>query len=1064
MREYFMKTLSCRVPRWLVLSLLLAGLGLLLPPISSEGQGPAKAKQAEKGPGKASEATPSQPALPEEWVKAMHWRCVGPANMGGRITAISVYEADPSTYYIATASGGLLKTINNGTTFEHQFDKEATVSIGAVCVALSDPKIVWVGSGEHLPRNSVSYGDGVYKSVDGGKSWKNMGLKESFQIGRIAIHPKNPDIVYVGALGRLYGPNSERGVYKTTDGGTTWEKILYLDDKTGIIDIKMHPSDPDTLLIAAWERMRDGFDSYIGKDIPDGLDTYDPIKRWGPKSGIYKTTNGGKTFDKVSKGLPTNQLGRICLDYYRKDPNIVYAIVDCEKIGMGTPPKKKPAGDGGKAVPYLGVIGEDVEKGAKLVTVTDEGPAQKAGLQAGDIIQEVDKKAVKSYGDLLDIVREHKPGDNLMLKVLRDEKVKDIKLTLGERTGGRFGGGGFGGPGGAKKNRPWHAYYGGQKENIQDEQGPNSHEYGGIYKSTDGGDSWTRINSLNPRPMYFSELRVDPSDNQYLYVLGVALYRSKDGGKTFRPDGSKSVHADQHALWIDPKDGRHILVGTDGGTYVTYDRMEHWDHLNHLALGQFYHVAVCNKQPYYVYGGLQDNGSWGGPSVGLRGMGSINEDWISVGSGDGFVCRVDSSDPDLVYSESQNGNMSRRNLRTGERGAIRPARKKGEPQHRFNWNTPFILSNHNPKIFYCAGEYVFRSLNRGDNLRIISPEITLTKRGSATALAESPKNAEVLWVGTDDGALWVTRNGGKDWNNVTAKVGLPGPFWVSTIEASRFVEGRAYVCFDAHRSDNDEPWVYVTEDFGQTWKSIRGKLPTGSSRCLREDIENPNLLYCGTEFALFVSLDRGGAWTKLNNNLPTVAIHEVAIHPTAGEIVAATHGRSLWILDVTALRQMSPSLVKKQVHLYKPNAVVRRQPEPARGGTNRRFVGENPKPGAMFYYSLGQKANKVTLKVLDIDGKVVAQRDGATRSGLHVLNWDFTPGKGRKGKGGGGGGKGGGGGGGFGGLIDGQLPRPVPAGVYRVVLDVDGQEQSQRFRIEGEAVMPGFRFGGDEDD
>ncbi len=986
--------------------------------------------------------------LPPEWVKSLKWRGIGPAAMSGRITAVSVYEADPSIYYAATASGGLLKTTNNGVTFQHQFDREATVSLGAVCVAPSNPNIVWVGTGEDNPRNSVSYGDGVYKSTDGGKTWQNMGLKKTYQIGAIAIHPKDPDVVYVGALGRLYGPNPERGLFKTTDGGRTWDKVHYVDEKTSVIEIAMHPTDPDTLLVAAWERRRDEFDSFLGGSSPAGYDTYDPAQKWGPGAGIYRTTDGGKTFKKMTAGLPTSNLGRIGLDYSRKDPKVVYAVVDCERIGIGTPPKVVLAAG------YLGA-------------------AAKAGLLPGDTIRDVNNKQLEGYDELLDELQDYRAGDKLTLEIRRDQQTRTLEVTLGKRPGPQ---GGVGGPGGPKKDRPYHAYYGGQKENVQDLQGTDGFQYGGVYKSTDGGETWARVNSLNPRPMYFSRIRVDPQDDRLVYVLGVLQYRSRNGGQTFRPDAGRGVHADAHALWIDPRDGRHMLIGTDGGLYASYDRARNWDRLNHMALGQFYHVAVSMQRPYWVYGGLQDNGSWGGPSLGLRGSGPVNEDWLAVGGGDGFVCRVDPTDPDLVYYESQNGVIFRRNLRTGERGVIRPVVPKGEKggkvakaekgekaprgpaasPYRFNWNTPFILSHHNPRLFYSAGNFVFRSLDRGKDLRIFSPEVTLTKRGSATALAESPKNPEVLWVGTDDGGLWVTRDGGKRWTNQTAKVGLPGRRWVATVEASRFAEGRAYVAFDGHRSDDDRPYVYVTEDHGETWKSLAAKLPEfGSTRCLREDVVNPDLLYLGTEFAVFASLDRGASWARLNNNLPTVAIHEIAVHPTAGEIVAATHGRSLWILDVTALRQVTPKVLQAKVHLYRPKDAVRWRLLPATGGTNRRFVGQNPLPGAQLDYSLTAPADKVTLKVVDIDGKVMREAKGPTGPGLHRVTWDLSrpftktapkqgAGKGR-----------------FPGL--GTAPQ-APPGDYRVVLTVDGQEFAQRFRVEADPNVPRSAAAAEEDD
>ena len=1017
-------------------------------------------------------------ALPAEWTKAFKWRSIGPANMSGRITAISVFEADPSTYWVATASGGLIKTTNNGVTFKHQFDKEATVSIGDVCVAPSNRNIVWVGTGEGNPRNSVSYGDGVYKSTDGGDTWQHMGLKSTFQIGRIAVHPKNPDIVYVGALGRPYGNNPERGLFKTTDGGKTWEKIFFLNDRTGVIDIAMHPNDPDTLLVAMWERRRDGFDSYHGPGIADGYDGYDPMMKWGEAAGIYKTTDGGKSFRKLEKGLPTSRIGRVGLDYFRKDPNTVYAIVDCEKIGMGTPPKKLAIGTG-----YMGFFGEDATPGAKLTNVIAGGPAAQAGLQVDDIVLALNKKEVKSYEELTDDLRALNAGDKVTLSIKRDDQKKDVEVTLGERPGGKGGGpggGGFG-PGGAKPGRPYHAFYGGQNPNIQNQQGPDGHEYGGVYKSTDGGESWTRVNSLNPRPMYFSVVRVDPQDSKYVYILGISQYRSKDGGKSFKGDAGKGVHADGHALWINPKDGRHMIIGTDGGTYVSYDRADNWDHLNHMALGQFYHVAVNNKRPYWVFGGLQDNGCWGGPTIGLRGsVGAINEDWVSIFGGDGYVCRCDPTDPDLIYFEMQDGGMGRRHLKTGEVtkiGPKGPAGGKGKakgPSHPFNWNTPYILSNHNPKIFYCGGDVVFKSLDRGDNLKIISPKLSPSTRATATAIAESPKNPDVLWTGTDDGHLWLTRDGGQKWTDFFANPpekavggdgvfpGLPGLRWVSTIETSRAVEGRAYVCFDAHRSDDDRPYIYVTDDFGKNWRNITNNLPPiGSTRCLREDFDNPDLLYCGTEFAIFASIDRGGSWTKINNNLPTVAIHEIAVHPTAGEIVAATHGRSLWILDVTALRAMKPAVVKEKAHLYKPNTTVRWILEPAHGKTLRRYTGENPPTTPQIYYSL-DAGQKVSFKVQDIEGKTLSAWSATGKAGLNKTSWDMTrpaddaekkePAK----KGGAGGGKKGGGG-------FGQARRLVAPGEFRLVMTVDGVDYATSLRIEGDPnAPPNRRFGEEE--
>lgn len=1131
-----------------------------------------------------SKATAWDGEISKDWLKGIRWRSIGPANMGGRIVDLAVNENDPNTFWAATASGGLIKTTNSGVSFTHQFDREATVSIGAVAVSKSNPDIVWVGTGENNPRNSVSYGDGVYKSIDGGKTWTNMGLKKTFQVGEIVIHPTDPNTVYVGALGRLYGNNEERGVYKTTDGGATWERCFYLDERTGIIEMQMHPTDPNTLIATAWERLRDGFDSWPGTDIPipEGYGGYDPIRKWGPGSGLYKTTDGGKSWKKLTKGLPTSQMGRIGIDWFRKDPNVIFAVVDCENIGKGPAPlpvlwgavgenrdgkavitqvyprspaaragllpgdiietmgekaitdfdtildelRMKKAGDkfstnilrgadkkileftlvgrggsGGAAQrtgPFFGAFGEDDEAGLKVVQMLPESSASKSGLLADDVIVEFDGAKAESWESLTEAVSAKNVGDKVKVKLIRSSESKELEVTLEGRPTG-FGGGGGGGAGqppqgntyigitgqnatatggGAKLTeitaggpaekagilkgdvlqavddkpvadyraaldairekkagekvklkiaratevkdidvtvenrpgpvRPYTASLGGQAQNIQDQQGAKGYEYGGIYKSIDGGESWTRINSVHSRPMYFSVVRVDPSDDQKIYLLGVSQFKSLDGGVTFDANLGRNVHADGHSLWIDPRDGRHMIIGVDGGVYTTNDRGNRWDHLNTLAMGQFYHVAIAPKYPYYVYGGLQDNGTWGGPAISLNGSGPVNEDWLSVGGGDGFMCRVDPNDPDLVYWTSQDGNMGRRNMKTGERASIRPQQNEGEQPFRFNWSTPFILSNFNSRVFYAGGNYVFRSWDRGSNLEKISPEITLTKRGSATALSESPRSANVLYAGTDDGALWVTRDGGKEWTEIGKNLNLPAPRWVSTIEASRYADGRVYVCLDGHRSNDDDPYVFVSEDFGKTWKSIRTNLPWGSTRCLRESPFNENLLVVGTEFAVYASANRGETWNTLNTNLPTVPVFDFAFHPNNGEIVAATHGRSLWVADITPLHQLAASHLKDAPYLYKSPTAIKWKREASRGGTNRRFVGENPPAGAVIYYALPKKAEQVSVKIIDATGQTIRELRGGNEAGLQRVIWDLVatgaPAGGRGGPAAGGGG------------------------------------------------------------
>ena len=1161
-------------------------------------------KKGQDGGTARGQAPPAPPAgegmIPDDWAKKMAWRSIGPANMGGRVTSLAVVESDPSTYYVGTASGGLLKTVNNGTTFTHLFDKEATVSIGDVAVAPSDPNVLYIGTGEQNPRNSVTYGDGVYKSTDAGKTWKNVGLNKTYSIGKVVIHPKDPNVVYVGAMGRVYGPNEDRGVFKTADGGKTWAKVLYVDDTTGCIDLRMDPADPEVLIAALWTRQRDGYDGYFGPSSNwPTMDQYGPAVGDGKAGGIFRTTDGGKSWKEATAGLPTVKTGRIGLDYSRKTKGLVYAIIDTENVGKGRTPLSV----------FIGLTTDDDKGGLKVTLAPDDAPAGKAGVKEGDFITAVDGKKVENYdafyalmvpkkpGDVAKITfkrgdkeetaevkltaREEakkdpeakkegparqggglrgkkgpeakkepevkadpaakqdppakkettsnnpqakegepkspaalpaglgvrleaageaggltvtgvpdgspaaeagvkegdqlttvagkkvtdadsvaaalanlKPGDKTKITLTQDGKPVEIELTLAQgRPGGRRG------P--ANPTRPYllSTATGGQQANVQGSQGKDGFETGGVFKSTDGGETWARVNSVNPRPFYFSQVRVDPTDDKTVYVLGdTTLYKSTNGGERFASGPARGVHADYHALWIDPKDGRHMIIGCDGGFYATYDRGQNWDHLNVLALGQFYHVAVDNRKPYRVYGGLQDNGTWGGPTHVLRSSGPVNEDWAYVNGGDGFVCRVDPTDPDLVYFESQNGAMGRRNFRTGERGFIRPRPVKEGEELRFNWNTPFILSNHNPSIFYCAAQYVFRSVSQGNNLKAISPEITRTKQGSGTAVAESPRNPDVLWAGTDDGYLWVSKDGGANWQNVFEKLtaaGLAGPRWVAAIEPSRAKDGRCYVALDGHRSDDDKPYLYVTEDFGQTWAPINGNLPAfGSTRVVREDYLNPEILYAGTEFGAWVSVNRGKGWAKLGGNLPTVAVHEFAQPTTANEIVAATHGRSVWVLDVTAVRQMAARTEKGQdgektidplkeaVTLFAPAPAVRWRVggsgESPYSATVRKFYGQNPDRRAGLEYALLKPAKELSLKVVDVTGQTVRTFGNAGKeAGFHRLAWDLT-----RAGGGTGGGPGGGGGVRFGSV--------VPAGTYRVVLTVDGKEFSQPVVVEND--------------
>jgi photosystem II stability/assembly factor-like uncharacterized protein len=807
--------------------------------------------------GGAAETAAFDPKL----LGALPARAIGPANMGGRITDVAVVESKPAIMYLATASGGLWKTVNNGTTWKPVFDQEATVSLGAVAVARCNPDIVWVGTGEANARNSVSWGDGVYKSTDGGKSWTHMGLKDSRHTGRIVIHPTNPDIVFVAALGHLWGPNKERGLYRTIDGGKTWEAVKTIDADTGFIDVVMDPSDPDTLYATAYQVRRDAFSGG------------NPAVQFGPGSGLYKTEDGGDTWQRLTAGLPERPLGRCGLAVYRKNPRIVYAVVQTDKTSAST------AGQGPK-------------KGEKVET-------------------------------------------------------------------------------------------------------------GGIFRSEDKGLTWTKLNDLCPRPFYYGQIRIDPNDDRRIYVLGIALHVSKDGGRTF-PGGSGApgVHPDHHAMWIDPHDSDHLVLGNDGGLYFSYDRGATWEHVANLPIGQFYAAGVDMRKPYRVYGGLQDNGSWGGPSATENAEGITNADWYRVMGADGFYCQIDPTDADTVYAEGQYGMLRRINIRTGDSVDIRPRPSTGAPAYRFNWDSPILLSPSNPRTLYYGGNHLFRSVNRGSEWETISPDLTHGKPGPSentghtiTTIAESPLRPGLLYVGADDGRVHVSRNGGAGWTDLSAKIpGVPPERWITRVECSHFAAGTAYLSIDRHRHDDLAPYVFKTTDFGATWQPLANNLPPGGPvHVIREDPRNPSLLYVGTEFGLFFSPDGGARWYRIRGGLPTVAVNDLVVHPRDRDLVIATHGRSLYVMDVAPLQALTPKVLEAEAHLFdvKPATLFLYRGSHGWSGA-RSFAGANPPYGAVIYYYLKTAVNKpVRVSIADALGNPVAYLEGAKEAGLHRVVWNL---------------------------------------------------------------------------
>ncbi|MCS7016717.1 MAG: hypothetical protein NZM42_11450 [Gemmatales bacterium] len=850
--------------------------------------------QAQDKPGKQSGPRASFIEL----VSRTPLRHLGPTAMSGRVTDLAVVESKPSTFYVASASGGLWKTVNNGITFECVFAGRPHASIGAVAVAPSNADVVWVGTGEANARNSVSWGNGVFVSTDAGKTWRHCGLVETRHIGRIVVDPRDPMVAYVAAMGRFWGWNPERGLFKTTDGGKTWHHVLRLDDETGVIDVMLDPKNPDTVYAAACRIRRDAF----GGGNPEIM--------FGPKAGIYKSTDGGKTWKRLTRGLPEVQLGRIGLTIYRRDPRILYAVIPTEKTNI-----RQVAGQPARA--------------------------------------------------------NHDPTT------------------------------------------------------------------GGIFVSRDGGESWTKVNDLCPRPFYFGQIRVDPNNDQRLYVLGIPLYVSDDGGKTFR-SGAPRVHVDHHALWINPKDSDHLILGNDGGVYLSYDRGAHWEFLLNLPIAQFYAVGVDLRKPYWIYGGLQDNGSWGVPSATADVRGILMHDWIRVGGGDGFYCQPDPTDPATLFVEMQYGRLQRVNLATGAVANISPQAPKGQQPYRFNWNTPLLLSPHNPRIVYYGGNFLFRSLNRGDTWEVISPELTATPRGSLTTIAESPRRPGVLWTGSDDGRVCVSRDGGRTWTDVTAKIpGLPPAGHVTRIEASHFEVGTVFLSVDRHRQEDYRPYLYMTTDFGETWRPLHDKLPAeGPIHVVRQSPRNRHLLFVGTEFGLFVSLDEGQTWQPLEK-LPPVAVHDLVIHPRDPELIIATHGRGIYVLDIHALEQCTPEVLARPSWLFRPQPVVAHTPRLFQGLNGaKHFVGANPPNGAtLAFYINEHPRTDIVLEVTDLLGERLFTERLAPKpnlQGIHYYHWNLRrPGKPTKPG------------------VPALGPR-VPPGDYVVRLHVNDMTWTQKLRVEAD--------------
>ena len=787
---------------------------------------------------------------------ALHWRSIGPAITGGRTVEFAVVEVNPDIIYAATASGGAWKTTNGGTTWEPVFERERTVSLGAIALSQSNPSIIWVGTGEANSVRSSSWGDGVYKSEDGGRSWTHLGLEKSQHVGRILIHPENPDIVYVAALGALWGENEERGLFKTTNGGRTWTKTLYVSPYTGVVDVAMDPRDPDVLYAATFQRERRYY-SFLGG---------------GPEGGVFKSVNGGNDWMKLTGSLPKGPVGRIGLAVCRSQPDTLYAAIVA----------------------------------------------------------------------------------------------------------------------------------------------PN----GGIFRSDDRGASWERRTPEVSTHWYYGQIVCDPKNPDRLYVPQTRFHLSEDGGRTFRSDfATPNVHGDYHTIWIDPNDTDHMALGTDGGIYLSRDGGRTWEFMDQLSIAQFYSVAVDMQEPfYYVYGGTQDNSSWGGPSGTRYADGITNADWYLTVGGDGFYAQIDPTDPTVVYSESQYGNLFRFDTRTGERQHIQPQPPSSQ-KYRWNWSAPVLISPHNPQTLYFAANVLFKSTDRGDSWQVISPDLTrqideftlplqgkvwdrdaidlhasTADYGNITTIAESPIRRGLLVVGTDDGLVQVSRDDGGQWAKSSGFPGVPEQTRVSRVVASRFAEGTIYATFDGHQDNDFKPYVLRSVDCGRSWKSIAANLPEfGSVHVIAEHPRNSSLLFVGTEFGVFFTIDGGVRWMELRNNLPTVAVHDLVIHPRDNDLVLGTHGRGFWILDdIGPLEALSPSVLDAESHLFNIRPAVQMHHFNRGGGSTgqQRFAAPNPPDGAIIsYYSASTQSGQVD--VLDSVGRLVRRLTGPRAAGIQRLVWDL---------------------------------------------------------------------------
>ncbi|MDH7446260.1 exo-alpha-sialidase [Aquimarina sp. 2201CG14-23] len=862
-------------------------------------------------------------------VKNVPFQNIGPSVMSGRVVDVDVNPDNTTEFYVAYASGGLWYTINNGTTFEPVLDSAETINVGDIAVDWKKG-IIWVGTGENNSSRSSYAGIGILKSLDKGKTWNNVGLIDSHHIGRIIINPDNSDEVIVGVTGHLYSSNEERGIYKTIDGGVTWKKTLFIDSETGIIDVAYAPGNFNVMYAAAWDKDRKAW-NFEGNGIG---------------SGIYKSMDAGNTWNKISEkgsGFPTGDgVGRIGLAVY--DETTLYAVHDSQ-------------------------FRRDESK------KTDKG----SGLTKDDF----KTMSVDTFLNLEDKKLNRYLKTNGFQEKYRAENVKQMVRS------------------GSVKPIDLAKYLENANAALFDTPVVGAE----VYRSDDGGKTWKKTHKeylddiFYSYGYYFAQIQVNPTNKNHIYISGVPILKSKDGGKTYKSISAENVHADHHALWINPKNPNHLVNGNDGGVNITYDDGENWIKANQPNVGQFYAINIDHEKPYNVYGGLQDNGVWVG-SVTSREDKSWHQSghypWESIMGGDGMQVQIDNRDSNIVYTGFQFGNYFRLNRSTNDQKYIQPKHELGESPYRFNWQTPILLSPHNQDILYLGGNKLMRSMNQGDDWTPISGDLTNGGKkgnvayGTLTSIAESTFQFGLMYTGSDDGLVHVTKNGGGNWSKISDN--LPKDLWVSRVVASSHKKERVYVSLNGYRWDDFTAYVYASDDYGNTWKNIGQNIPASAVNVIKEDPVNENILYVGTDNGAYVSLDKGNTWQVFSKGLPNVAVHDIVVQPVANDLLLGTHGRSIYKTNIESLQNLNEQILSSALYLYPANTV---KASPRWGSSWSKWLDAYEPSTTLKYYS--NKTGAISVKVALESGKILQEFSSNADKGLNYADYDLTiSDKGRK--------------------------------------------------------------------